>query len=321
MTDIRDSTTGVAGVVRAAGTVLWRSVPGHGKGNGKAVELAVVHRPRYDDWSLPKGKCDRGETPPACAVRETEEETGFRPVLGRHVRQVRYPLPGGATKVVDYYSGRATDGTFAPGNEVDELRWLAPDAAAELVSRNTDRDVLAAFTALGADTTTVLFVRHAKAGKRENWRGDDDLRPLSPAGLRQAEALRAMLALFGPVSVHAAPKVRCERTVSGLAADLNTTLVPEPLLTEESYHRDADSAVRRLAEIAASGGTAVVCGQGGAIPGIIDRFAVADDLWLDELPCKKGSVWVLSFTRATGKRPPRLVAAYYLPSALPLPGP
>src|SRR4051812_43456031 len=93
-----------AGLIAAAGAVLWRR-------RGEGAEVALVHRPRYDDWSLPKGKLDPGETLPETAVREIEEETGFRAVLGRRLRTVRYPV-GGEEKVVDYWAAEAVSGEF-----------------------------------------------------------------------------------------------------------------------------------------------------------------------------------------------------------------
>src|ERR1700749_1346379 len=137
--------------VRAAGTVLWRQA-----GTGK-VEVAVVHRPHRADWSLPKGKLEHGETPAACAVRESWEESGSRPVLGPPLGDVDYPVaaPTPGHKLVTYFAGRADDSTFGtafctafgtasrtafrPNDEVDELRWLRPAAAATLLSYDTDR--------------------------------------------------------------------------------------------------------------------------------------------------------------------------------------
>lgn len=298
-------------VVHAAGTVLWRPT-----GAGTGVETAVVHRPRRSDWSLPKGKLERGETLPACAVRETWEETGHRPVLGRPLGDVSYAWPAQGTKVVTYFAGRAGDGAFTPNHEVDEVRWLPPDAALRLLSYATDREVLGRFTALPVDTVTMLVVRHGKAGNRSGWAGPDDQRPLSPAGREQAVALRALLPLFGPTGVHAASKVRCAETVAGVAEDLGVPVVDEPSLAEESYERAPEAAVRRIAELATRGGVPVVCSQGGVIPGVLRELATASGLELDRVPCKKGSVWVLSWRPGT---PARLLAAHYIPTALPNP--
>jgi 8-oxo-dGTP diphosphatase len=296
--------------VRAAGTVLWRR-PTAGK-----VEVAVVHRPHRDDWSLPKGKLERGESLPFCAVRETEEETGYRPVLGRPLGDVDYELPDAGRKVVAYFAGRADDSSFRANDEVDDLRWLRPSAAADVLSYDTDRAVLSRFAALPADLHTVLLVRHAKAGKRSHWPGPDEQRPLSPAGREQAEALRVLLPLFGPTRVHAAERVRCVDTVAGVADDLGVPVAIEPLLTEESYKKEPAATVRRFTAVARGDGTPVICSQGGVIPHVIEALAERSGLALDRVRYQKGSTWVLSFSAT---KPLRLLAANYLPTALPAP--
>ena len=283
----------------------------------------MVHRPRYDDWSLPKGKLDSGETVPAAAVREIAEETGFRAKLGRHLMTVRYPVAAGP-KSVDYYSASAVSGDFSPNEEVDELRWLSPAAAAGLLSYDGDRSVLREFTALPAGLSTLLLVRHAKAGKRDDWQGDDDLRPLSPSGMRQAAALRALLPLFGPDRVIAAPRLRCEQTVRGLADDIAVTVEHEDLVAEEDYWDDRAAGFAKLLTIVSAGGTPVVCSQGGVIPDLVAALADRDGVRLpvdedEKVPSKKGSLWVLSFRAAPGNGGPQLVAADYLPTALPTP--
>ncbi|WP_143532624.1 NUDIX hydrolase [Saccharothrix sp. ALI-22-I] len=301
--------------MRAAGAVLWRDGC-----------VAVVHRPRYDDWSLPKGKVDPGETVPAAAVREVLEETGFHAVLGRYLCQASYEAFG-KPKVVDYFSARAESGAFVPSDEVDELRWVPFAEAGSLVTRDEDRSVLAAFTAAPADLATVLLVRHAKAGKRDHWQGDDDLRPLSSAGWRQASGLGAMLPLWKPVRVHSAPRVRCVETVQGVAEDLGLGVLLEPRLSEEGYWPDREAGLVRLLEIADGVGTPVVCSQGGVIPDIVSTLADLGGLSLGGTPCKKGSTWLLAFRRPgpgwstsdSHTSWPRLVSAHYFPTALPTP--
>jgi 8-oxo-(d)GTP phosphatase len=295
--------------IRAAGAALWRPNPETGR-----IEVAVVYRPRYDDWSLPKGKLDSGETVPAAAYREVLEETGFRPVLGRALPSVHYQVDG-RPKVVDYFCATVADGVFAANDEVDQLRWVSTAQAAEMVRYQHDREVLAAFDALPPRLVTVLLVRHAKAGNRDNWDGDDDLRPLSPAGKRQAAALAELLPLFGADRVHAAPRVRCVDTVAGLGGTVHS----EPLLSEEGYWVDPSAGVARLLDIVAEGGTPVVCSQGGVIPDVIARLADLGGVRLDEIASKKGSFWVLSCTPPTSGSAPVLVAADYVPSPLPKP--
>lgn len=292
--------------IHAAGTVLWRE-------NGGGVRVAVVHRSRYDDWSLPKGKHEPGETDAACAVRETEEETGLRPVLGRPVAEIAYAVEGSG-KRVRYFAGRAPDGDFVPNDEVDELRWLPVGDAGRLLSYDNDRGVLERFASVPADARTLLLVRHAKAGDRDRWPGDDALRPLSPAGREQARGLTAMLSLFGPSRVYAATRTRCVETVSGLAAAIGTTVREVPEFTDEAHVAHPGRSVARLLALLDEPGTPVVCGQGGAIPATVGRLADEAGMALDHLRSKKGSTWVLSF----GPRH-RLLVAAYLPTALPAP--
>ncbi|WP_184929383.1 NUDIX hydrolase [Saccharothrix ecbatanensis] len=303
--------------MRAAGAVLWRD-----------GSVAVVHRPRYDDWSLPKGKVDAGETVPAAAVREVLEETGFHAVLGRYLCQVSYRAFG-RPKVVEYFSAQAASGAFVPSEEVDELRWVPFAEAGSVVTRDEDRAVLEAFLAEPADLATVLLVRHAKAGKRDSWEGDDDLRPLSSAGWRQADGLRSMLPLWGPARVHSAPRVRCVETVQGVAEGLGAGVLLEPRLSEEGYWPDREAGLVRLLEIADGAGTPVVCSQGGVIPDVVSTLADLGGLSLSGTPCKKGSTWLLAFRRPepgwstsdSHTSWPSLVSAHYFPTALPTPTP
>ncbi|GGM40733.1 NUDIX hydrolase [Longimycelium tulufanense] len=319
--------------VRAAGAVLWRDAGGDGTVVPDGVEVAVVHRPRYDDWTLPKGKLDDGETVAAAAVREVAEETGFRAVLGRRLPTLHYDVStregGRARKRVDFFAAHTVDGEFVPSEEVDELRWLPPETAAQRLTYGLERDLLAAFTTLPVRTRTVLLVRHAKAGKRESWSGDDDLRPLTAGGRRQAEGLRRLLPLFGADQVYSAPRVRCVQTVQALADDLGVGIRTEPLLSEEGYWPDPEVGLRRLLEIAATPGTPVVSSQGGVIPDMVARLAQADGVDLSEqpdetgtLPSRKGSLWVLSFRAPSeparnGVPAPQLVAADYVADPLP----
>lgn len=302
--------------IRAAGTVLWR------EGAAGGVEIALVHRPKYDDWSLPKGKLEPGETAPAAAVREVAEETGYSCVLGRFLTEVRYPVRargerGEANKAVEYFSARILEGTFAPNAEVDDLRWLEPSRARAMLSYGLDVRVLEEFSAIAPDLRTLLLVRHGKAGERDTWNGDDDLRPLTGAGMRQAEALRAMLPLFGANRVHSAPRLRCMQTVRALAHDLGTEIVREPLLSEEGYLSEPMRGVERLVALADAGRTPVVCSQGAVIPDVVAILAKRDGVSVGGIVSKKASVWLLSFDGDADGAGPRLLAADYLASPFP----
>ncbi|MGI8664006.1 MAG: NUDIX hydrolase [Acidimicrobiales bacterium] len=128
-----------AGVVRAAGAVVWRL-------DGADLHVLLVHRPKYDDWSLPKGKRETGETDEQCAVREVDEETGVRGGLGRELLPSSYRDRKGRDKVVRYWAMEAADRAgFEPNSEVDELRWLTIDGARALLSYQRDVNVLDSF--------------------------------------------------------------------------------------------------------------------------------------------------------------------------------
>jgi 8-oxo-dGTP diphosphatase len=126
-------------VIRAAGGVVWQM-------GADGPEVLVVHRPKYDDWSLPKGKREHGETDEQCAVREVDEETGVRATLGRELLPTRYLDRKGRRKVVRYWEMTvAAQRPFAPNDEVDEVRWVAPDEAMRLLTYPHDADVVASF--------------------------------------------------------------------------------------------------------------------------------------------------------------------------------
>lgn len=124
--------------VRAAGGVVTRPAP------GGRVEVLLVHRPKYDDWSFPKGKLLPGERDEEAALREVEEETGLRCALGAELPGTTYRDRHGRPKVVRYWSMTPQEGAFSPHDEVDEVRWLSPGEAAATLTYDRDRDVLAA---------------------------------------------------------------------------------------------------------------------------------------------------------------------------------
>jgi 8-oxo-dGTP diphosphatase len=112
-------------------------------GADREVEVLLVHRPKYDDWSLPKGKCTEGEDDLACALREVEEETGLRCEPGAELASSSYHDSRGRPKTVRYWAMEPRSGSFTPHTEVDEARWLPRSEAAAVLSYARDREVLA----------------------------------------------------------------------------------------------------------------------------------------------------------------------------------
>ncbi len=291
--------------VLAAGAVLWRP-----SDDGGEPEVALVHRPRYDDWSLPKGKVDAGESEPLTAVREVREETGYRSHLGRRLPSVSYPVEKQGKKKVRYWAARVVDGDFVPNDEVDELKWLPVSAAIKQLQYPHDRKVLRRFAKLPADTKTVLIVRHGTAGSKSRYKGDDRLRPLDKRGRAQAESLVGQLLAFGADTLYAADRTRCRQTIEPLAEELGVDIRDEPLLTEEAYADDHKAARHRILEIAAAGGTPVICTQGKVIPDLIAWWCARDGVRPDKSRNRKGSTWVMSSWQG------HLVAADHIGSPL-----
>ena len=295
----------VAANILAAGAVLWRE-----SADG-ALEIALVHRPKYDDWSLPKGKLDPGETPVITAVREVAEETGLNSRLGRYLGHVTYPVTGHRKlKRVDYWSARVVDGKFESNLEVDALDWRRLDTVMDALSYPMDRSIVRNFLRQPVETSTLLLVRHAKAGRSDRFAGDDDLRPLEKAGRAQARALVPNLLAFGAAEIYSAPPARCVQTVTPLAEKLGVDVQLEPLFSESGYAAAPEAARKRARDLVSDDTVRVISSQGKVIPDLLEWWAATDGISLPPAPNRKGSVWVLSFHDG------RLVAADHLDRVL-----
>lgn len=296
--------------IRAAGGVLWRVQP-----DGDGVQVAVIHRPRYDDWSLPKGKLATGEAETDCAMREVLEETGFHARLGRSLGETRYlkQADGSARpKVVRWWAMEAMAGAFVPTREVDRLDWLSLGEAHQRLTRDTDRELLDRFVRGSLPARTVLLVRHASAGSRSRWTGDDRERPLDACGMAQADAMVRQLSHFDPNEIVSADYVRCVQTVEPLADAMVIPIREESVLSEVGY----PSNEARAAELLRGDdphGVLVACSQGDVIPDLLARLAREDDVDLPRAPSGKGSTWALTFHDR------RLVAAEHFPPPAPPP--
>ena len=289
------------GVVRAAGGVVTRSRPDGG------VEIAIVHRPAYDDWTLPKGKLQAGEREEHTALREVEEETGMRCRLERALGSTKYKDHKGRLKVVHYWVMRALDGHFKPTKEVDALRWVALPEATEVLSYHHDRTLLlegfegqagnsapggreGRVTMRGRTTGAVYLVRHAKAFGRAQWDGPDERRPLTKSGRRQADALVDRLAAFSIARIVSSPHTRCVETVAVLAKQRGLAVENVDAIVEGS---DGDDVLEYLAQCAPQ--PTVVCSHGDVIGDVLTRLVEQGLAVESDLRWEKGSTWVLDF--------------------------
>ena len=205
--------------VVAAGAILWRIDRGE-------LKVAIIHRARYNDWSWPKGKLDKGETIPQAAVREIREETGLKVTLGVPLAEINYKLDNGSNKRVHYWAAHVRNkalaaSKFKPSEEVAKVDWKTPKQAEKLLSYHFDQvplDNLLALHALGMlDTKPVIVLRHAKAMARSDWKGgknvDDGMRPLHEFGKLQAKAIVPTLLAYSPSVIVSSPWKRCSDTV------------------------------------------------------------------------------------------------------------
>ncbi|HWC33872.1 MAG TPA: NUDIX hydrolase [Mycobacteriales bacterium] len=275
-------------VIEAAGGVLWRPATG-----GAQIEVALVHRPKYDDWSIPKGKLTAGEHPVLGALREVEEETGHTAEPGRPLGEIHY-LKEGLPKRVRYWAMRVTGGEFVPNDEVDQLMWLPPREARRHLFPERDQGILLDVDHEAVSTRPCIVVRHASAGERATWPGADRERPLDALGEEQAEALIPLLAAYGIRRVLSADVLRCLETIGPYAGEARLTVESEPLLSETGFAEQPELAVDRLLALLSSHVPSVVCSQGKTIPGLVTAAcATLGAKPPDDASLRKGGLFVL----------------------------
>ncbi len=255
--------------VVAAGAVVFR--PGR--------EVLLVHRPRYDDWSFPKGKLDPGEAAPVAAVREIDEETGVHVRLGPPLTGQRYPMADGRCKDVHYWVGWPVGDDdvsgYAVNEEIDEVAWVPYDAALEKLTYDRDRDTLREARGLRKKTHALVVLRHAKARSRKGWTSKpDEQRPLVSLGHDQAQRLVALLAVFDTPRILSSSSERCVQTLQPYADATEWDLERRRALSEEgATDRKVTKAVAELLE-----GTdgAVVCTHRPVLPLVCAALGVPE---------------------------------------------
>lgn len=254
--------------MRAAGAVVTRK---HG-------EVLLVHRPKYDDWSFPKGKLDRGEHVVTAAVREVAEETGLDIRLGPALSSQRYRQSNGRWKSVEYWTGRVLGSDdvsgYRPNDEIDAVEWVEWDAAMRRLTYPYDRETLAEARPLRRKTRALVVLRHAKARSRDAWRKDDRQRPLLVAGAAQAQHLVPLLAAFDVTSAHTSSSLRCVQTVTPY---VDATGWPVKLYDELSEEdATADGVVDVVDALLEAGESTVLCTHRPVLPTVFDALGVPE---------------------------------------------
>jgi 8-oxo-(d)GTP phosphatase len=254
----------------AAGAVVSRKGP----------EVLLVHRPKYDDWSFPKGKLDPGEHQTSAAVREVAEETGLDVRLGPPLTSQRYVVGNGrrVDKRVYYWAARVVSGddvsTYQPNEEIDEVAWIGLDKAAKRLTYRRDRDTLEEFQRFRRKSHPLIILRHGKAVPRKSWSKDDRERPLQEVGELQAEDVVPVLAAYGVRRVLSSSSRRCWTTVGPYADVAGVDLEVTRDLSEE----DAGSRVvsRHVHRLLGKGEPAVVCTHRPVLAHVYDALGVRD---------------------------------------------
>ncbi len=287
--------------ILAAGGVVFR------KRKERPPEYLVIHRPRYDDWSLPKGKLDPGESYEQCALREVEEETGRVAKLREQIGTVAYETSARNMKRVRYWVMEAISGSFEPNGEVDEVAWLRPRKARSRLSYSRDRAVFDRGVQLVKRPASgrIYLLRHARAGDARQWKGPDRKRPLSKRGRVQAAALTDALSSMPLTRLFSSKATRCIETITPLSELLGLDVERHRALAE------GNETTKGFFDLVGSlrGATAAMSTHGDVVEEVIGRL-VRKGVSIDgPLKWRTGSIWVLETRKG------KVTKARYLPPA------
>jgi len=255
----------------AAGAIPYRIVDGK-------LQVLLIHRPKYDDWSWPKGKLDAGESIAECAIREVREEIGLRITLGLPLSATAYSVKN-KSKVVYYWAAKTDPQTIVEpdGAECDQTQWVSVKRAREMLSNPTDaqplEDLAKAHKNGTLNAQPVLIVRHAKAKPRGNWTKAEGDRPLAATGRRQAQALSRMLEAWQPANVASSPWIRCVQTVAPYATLHAMKIKSVKALTEHSANRHPERARRAVQKLLNKYRSQAICTHRPVLPIVIEVLA------------------------------------------------
>ncbi|HEU0101002.1 MAG TPA: NUDIX hydrolase [Mycobacteriales bacterium] len=248
-----------ATLVQAAGAVCWRV-------RDDRLEVLLVHRPRYDDWSWPKGKLEPGEPEPVAAVREVAEETGLTIVLGRRLPTARYRLSDVASKTVSYWAAHVPVDAGSPAprpDEVDLCEWMPVEEADRRLTRRGDRAQLQALSAAhsGSELHTWPFivVRHGHARPKSAWGRADAERPLVGAGRQQALFLAPLLLAWNPRKIFCSPWKRCVQSIEPYVKQSGAKVRTKGRLSEDGHRRDRSKTADLVAKHLRKGRPVLIC--------------------------------------------------------------
>ncbi len=271
----------------AAGAVVWRQ-------EKKEVQIALVHRPRYDDWSLPKGKQDGSESLISCAYRETLEETNLKVSFGPYIGDIEYFVADGLKKV-HYWSARLADDSpeFHSNEEVDLLEWHSFESAIEKVTRDSDREIIEKFVNTPFDSYPLIMLRHAKALAREEWQSEDDDRPLEQLGQQQARRMLSLYQVYGLTQIHTSDAVRCHDTVEQMAHALDIPLTITNKVSEYTWKKNKEKAIDYAKDLIKINEPIILCSHNPVLPRMMEKLTKKIDFDYPSNKLQPGEAWIL----------------------------
>ena len=277
----------MSATILAAGAVLWR------KGEKKKIEVLIIHRPKYDDWTFPKGKAEIGEPLIACAYREVLEETNIETAFGPYLGEVEYLTNDGKKKVSFWSAKVIKEKEFNSNAEVDQLKWVEVTKVKELLTLDTDIKILEQFLQIELDTKPLVLLRHAKAVTRDEWQGEDDDRPLDSYGQNQAKRLLAMYQVFNLEQIHSSDAVRCYDTVVAIAKGLNIKLEVTGKLSESTFKKDKEKAFDYAKDLMKLNESVLLCSHNPILPKMLNKLTKKSEVDADEGKLLPADGWVI----------------------------
>jgi 8-oxo-dGTP diphosphatase len=277
----------MSATILAAGAVLWR------KGEKKKIEVLIIHRPKYDDWTFPKGKAEIGEPLIACAYREVLEETNIETAFGPYLGEVEYLTNDGKKKVSFWSAKVIKEKEFNSNAEVDQLKWVEVTKVKELLTLDTDRKILEQFLRIEPDTKPLILLRHAKAVTRDEWQGEDDDRPLDSYGQNQAKRLLAMYQVFNLEQIHSSDAVRCYDTVVAIAKGLSIKLEVTGKLSESTFKKDKEKAFDYAKDLMKLNESVLLCSHNPILPKMLNKLTKKSEVDADEGKLLPADGWVI----------------------------
>lgn len=274
-------------IILAAGALVWR------KSKEKKIEIAVIHRPKYNDWTIPKGKVELSESSIACAYREVIEETSIETEFGMYLGEVKYQSLDGPKQVSFWSAQVVKENTFTPNSEVDEIKWVEAAKAAKFLSLDSDREILSKFNKLKYESKPLVLLRHAKALSRDEWQGDDDDRPLDSLGQMQAKRLLSIYQAFNLEQIHTSDAIRCYDTVEPMAKALGLRLEVSNKLSESAFKKDKEDAFDYARDLIKSDKRALLCSHNPILPKVLNKLTKKSDVESDEEKLYPADAWVI----------------------------